>query len=482
MKVPRLLVAIASYGEKNLPFLKQTISNYQQLTIADKVNVIVVTEAPKDLPEIKQVVGLPDPKNPWTLPFAHKRIFAEEVENYDLFIYTEDDIEFTDDNLRAFLDITLALDEGEIAGFLRYELDAERNLFYPDVHAFFRWKPESVRTRGPHTIAEYTNEHAGLYVLTQEQLRRALASGGFLRPPGDGLYGLPETAATDPYTSCGMRKVLCISALDDFLVHHMPNRYITLGIGLEDRYFQPQLQALLAIRDDRHPASTLVTNTMTRLWHRRWSKDYYEPAYPELVKALPYEAETVLSVGCGAGATEKAMMDEGALVTALPLDSVIGALAHSVQEIDVVYGTLEEGLMQIENQYGKFECILISNLLHLLPVPWELLEWCIKLLLPGGTLLLAGVNLDPLPLFLRRHRHPAQYRGLEERRESGITILSTGEIRRFLKASGLSLGPVRRFNRPGAKTKWLGRWAANNWVMSATTRPVARLTEKTVPV
>jgi len=474
MKVPRLLVVIASYGEKNLSFLKRTIHNYQNLTTASPVDIVVVSEAPKNLdPEVKVVVGLPA-KNPWTLPFAHKMIFAEEVNNYDLFIYTEDDIELTDENLRAFLNITPALAADELAGFFRYELDASRNLFYPDVHAFFRWVPESVRTRDSYTVAEYTNEHAGIYALTQDQLRTALASGGFLRPPGDGLYGLPETAATDPYTACGFRKVIAISALDDFLVHHMPNRYVELGIGLTDHLFQPQLETLFAIRDGRHPPSTLLPSTATRLWHRRWSKDYYEPANPELVKILndpSREIETVLSIGCGSGVTEKAFADEGALVTALPLDSVIGALAHSVHEIDVVYGTLDQGLTHVADY--RFECVVVTNLLHLLPSPFNLLNRCIDLLLPGGTLLLAGINLDPGPLLLRRLRHPDQYEGLTDWTKSGINVHSTREIRRWLKTAGLSVAPVRRFNAKGG-TRRLGRWAANNWVIAATTRNVPR--------
>jgi len=58
----------------------------------------------------------------------------------------------------------------------------------------------------------------------------------------------------------------------------MTNRYLTLGIGLADRFLQPQLQTLFAIRD---PALTLCESTTSRLWDRRWSKGYYEPACPE---------------------------------------------------------------------------------------------------------------------------------------------------------------------------------------------------------
>src|SRR5581483_7258110 len=85
----RLLVAIASYGEKNLPFLRQVIQTYYGMDF--DVRVVVFSNCPKDLDtEVDVVVGLPT-KNPWSLPFAHKEFFRKHVENYDLFAYSEDD-------------------------------------------------------------------------------------------------------------------------------------------------------------------------------------------------------------------------------------------------------------------------------------------------------------------------------------------------------------------------------------------------------
>src|SRR4029079_14175978 len=105
-----------------------------------------------------------------------------------------DDIEVSQANIGAFLGLTESLEPDEIAGFLRYEVNGSGERSLPDVHAHFRWKPESVCRRGEHIIAEFTNEHAGFYVLTQKQLRRALASGGFLQEPYEGRYGMLETA------------------------------------------------------------------------------------------------------------------------------------------------------------------------------------------------------------------------------------------------------------------------------------------------
>ena len=168
----RLLVVIASYGSKNLSLLKQLIGCYQCMSL--DVDVTVVSNDPKDLgPSVNVIVGLPI-KNPWSLPFAHKSIFAENLEKYDLFAYSEDDMGVSEQNILAFVDATQQLATDEIAGFLRYELDESGLRSYPDVHAGYHWKPHSVRRRGEHVIAEFTNEHSAFYVLTKDQLRRAI--------------------------------------------------------------------------------------------------------------------------------------------------------------------------------------------------------------------------------------------------------------------------------------------------------------------
>ena len=89
----RMLVAIASYGEKNLHFLKQIIAEYRSMAL--QVDIVVLTNAAKNLGSGVDVrVGLPT-MNPWSLPFAHKPIFLAAADRYDLFLYSEDDILIT---------------------------------------------------------------------------------------------------------------------------------------------------------------------------------------------------------------------------------------------------------------------------------------------------------------------------------------------------------------------------------------------------
>ena len=127
----RLLVAIASHGQKNLELLKRIVQNYRSMAL--DLDIVVLSESPKELGhEARVMVGLPA-KNPWTLPFAHKKVFAENLEQYDLFIYSEDDMEVTRENLRHFCACKMFLSRMKSPAFIRYENDPQQTRFLPDV-------------------------------------------------------------------------------------------------------------------------------------------------------------------------------------------------------------------------------------------------------------------------------------------------------------------------------------------------------------
>lgn len=463
----RLLVVMACYGTKNLPFLKKIINQYQSMTTVD-VDVVVVSEAKKDLPDgIEVIVGLPT-KNPWTLPFAHKAVLANNLSRYDLFIYTEDDMNVTESNIQAFLRVSPLLQPDEIAGYLRYETDAKGTKILTDVHGSFHWKPESVQRRGPHVVAEFNNEHAGFYILTRRQLQQAIDSGGFLKAPYEGRYGLPETAATDPYTCCGFKKLIVISEFDNFLIQHMSNLYVDRhGVSLPD--FEAQIQVLMAISQGQHPATKLCPNEPLVL-QRDYSKSYYEPPDETLMRLVPAEAKTVLTLGCGTGDTEVALQKRGMESTALPLDSVIGMLAAR-RGIEMVYGALDEGLGKLAGR--KFDCILISNLLHLLPEPAQLIDRCSQLLARGGALIMTGPNFENVPTQLKILIGRGDYPKLRNFNQSGITRCSARQLAKYCQTANLRVTAVRWQNHSlpgkklGALRLRLGVWTAKSWILVA---------------
>jgi 2-polyprenyl-3-methyl-5-hydroxy-6-metoxy-1,4-benzoquinol methylase len=463
---PRLLVVIASFGERNLSFLNQIIHRYRNLDLS--VEIVVLSEAPKKLEsEEKVVVGLPT-KNPWSLPFAHKKIFAENAERFDLFAYSEDDIEVTEKNIEAFLRVSPFLEDDEIFGFLRYEVDKTGTIHLPDCHAHYHWRVESVRRRGPYKIAEYTNEHAAFYLLTQTQLKKAIASGGFLRGPYQDRYDMLCTAATDPYTSCGFRKVICITPLEDCLIHHMSNRYAgKLGVPLST--IKEQVQALERICDDSHPPSTLC-QMETKVLHRAWSKSYYEEPSSEILGMIPTDAHTILSIGCGWGATEAELKRRGATVTAFPLDSLIGVSAARLG-LEVICGSMNQCFDSLGSR--KFDCVLLTDLLHLQCDPQPLLERSANFVRDGGTLVIGGPNFHSASIFVKRALRKENYGRLQDFSASGIRIYSPRRLTSQISKVGFWVDAVRwhdHMTNPSFLRKMLprlGSISARRWIVRA---------------
>jgi len=462
----RLLVVIASFGGKNVNYLREIINAYRSMSMY--VDVIVLSDAPKDLGgKVEVVVGLPD-KNPWSLPFAHKAIFAEKLNEYDLFAYSEDDMYVSEANIRAFLRATLQLRSDEIAGFLRYEVKESGGWSLPEVHGTFHWRPYSVRRRGDYTIAEFTNEHAGFYLLTQNHLHKAIASGGFLRGPCRGLYGWPETAATDPYTNCGFHKVICISVLEDFLIHHMPNRY-TDKFGLPLEMVKNQIETLDSIQKGTHPARMLC-KAQSKMPLLKWSKGYYEAPCEPLLRMVPAEARSILSIGCGWGETEVFLQKRGAKVTALPIDSVVGAMAAS-HGIEVIHGELNESLTALEIR--RFDVVIIVDMLHLQPHPEHFIEQCSRFVALGGVLLLSGPNFGRFPLLAKRNLANVDFQKMRNFDQSGITTCSPRALEKHLKGAGFHDCVIRWMNHSSPLDGFLGTHlhlrslTARDWVMLA---------------
>ncbi len=197
---PRALVAIASFGTANDRYLQRLIHEYRAMPF--DIDFVVLSNLDKSVGAgVEVIVGLPT-RNPWSLRSRTRGYLSIALH---LFRRRHPD----DGTVRHFLEVTSVLNDDEIAGFLRFEEGRDGSLSYPDVHGHFHWAPASLRTRGKYTLAHFTNEHSACCVLTQDQLKRAIDSGGFLMPPHEWKYDLLCTAATDTYAQCGFTKLLC---------------------------------------------------------------------------------------------------------------------------------------------------------------------------------------------------------------------------------------------------------------------------------
>jgi 2-polyprenyl-3-methyl-5-hydroxy-6-metoxy-1,4-benzoquinol methylase len=426
----RVLVAIASYGTANDIYLLRLISEYRSMPYA--TDIVVLSNIPKNCGhDIEVSVGLPT-NDPRSLPFGHKKLFVERIDRYDLFIYSEDDTLITRRNIEAFLLVSTELAEDEVAGYLRFERTKDGEISYPDAHQSYHWEAASVTSRGARTFAFFTNEHAAAYILTQKQLQRAVASGGFLVDPHQGKYDLLCSAATDPYTQCGFTKLICISHLSEFLIHHLPNKYVG-RLGVEASQFGCQIVALLKIGIDRNIPRPLL-RTHPEFKASFFGKDYYEPIRTDLLRLIPEAAHTVLSVGCGWGATEEKLTQSGKNVVAVALDSVISACARA-RGVETVDGGLNVALSRLSAE--KFDCLLISNVLHLVRDPGELLAALAPLLVQNAMIITTVPNLARLPVQWRKLCGAESYKFLGDYAKSGVHFTSRRTVRKWLRHAGL---------------------------------------------
>jgi 2-polyprenyl-3-methyl-5-hydroxy-6-metoxy-1,4-benzoquinol methylase len=430
----KVLVAIANWGTKNDHYLSQLIETYRSMSF--DVDIVVISNLQKEVgPRVKVVVPDLRGKNPWLLPFAHKEILANRVNDYDLFIYSEDDMLITERNIRAFLEMTAALPEDEIVGFFRFEDGPHGAMHFPDVHQWFHWDPGSIRSRGEYQFAFFTNEHAACYVLTRQQLRQAISSGRFLvQPDGDGKYLLLEAAATDLYTRCGFTKLICISHFEDVLVHHLPNKYVDFSFGVSESELRRQLDALCRIGSSGNTGTSLF-QTETKLRHAYYSKNYYEPARLEIISSIPSTVRTVLSIGCGWGATEVQLVQNGKRVVAIPLDSVIPGGAEAAG-IKIVGGDFRDARQKLSAE--TFDCLLLSNVLHLVPSPVEILRLFRDLLADNGVVVLGLPNVFWLLNYWRR---TPRRRFLDSAHfgSTGVHPTSRRLIRGWLREAGMEV-------------------------------------------
>ncbi len=381
----KVLVAIANYGFKNRAFLDALIQEYRSMPY--RVDIVVLSNVPKELGPIEVKVGLPA-KNPWSLPFGHKEIFAERLEDYDLFIYSEDDILITQKNIETFLQLTKILPEGHISGFLRYELDSSGNKWYPDFIGPFHWIPGSVRRVGQIAFAEFSNAHSACYILTRSQLRRAIASGGYLVGPHEGRYDLLCSAATDPYTQCDFKKVISLSHISGVLVHHLSNRY-TGRFGIDQSDFDTQIAFMLSPDNGKKSRQELFATTKNGIDDVIWDKVYFDRSDCPVSGMVSGQARSILSIGCGYPALESSLAQDNRLVTAIPLDPIVGTLAAS-RGITVTEPDFEAAFHALGG--ASFDCILFSDVLQHLEDPADILARAVRLLAPGGEVLISIPN------------------------------------------------------------------------------------------
>lgn len=423
----KVLAAIANHGTGNRVFLDRLLRAHRESSFDTRV--VVLSNIDKDVGEDVEVrVGVPT-RNPWSLPFAHRELFREEIEKHDLFIYSEDDTLLKERHVAAFQWAESVLRKNEIAGFLRIERDPDGNEFYSSCHSFFRWRPGSVRERGGALWARYSNEHSACFVATREQIQIGIESGGFGMAPHEGRYDMLCAAATDIYANCGFERLICLDRIEEFSIEHLPNKYIgKMGLAKSDLLIQ--IHALRQVYLGKLPDDELL-DPETKLPGSMGAKFYDERPDARLLEMVGSAAH-VLSWGCGSGALEEPLVLSGAKVVGVPMDAVIGSVAQR-RGLELVYGPDSAALEQLNG--ASFEAVIISDILHLVDDQEYLLSGLYNTLAEGGRLACRIPNFSDVGMLRRRltdERFPLAWND----ELVGAALLQASELKQMAEGCG----------------------------------------------
>lgn len=153
----RILIAIAAFDFNQLPHFEEVLDSYQALCVtgASKVDVVVHATVPypvtlidllnsRLLPSCQDIFSITIILVPSLLRLhlvdCHRWLFYEKIDEYDLFIYTEDDIRVTPLTVAAYLHETIRIEQtvgkekasNFNVGIVRYEYNFPSNVLMDD--------------------------------------------------------------------------------------------------------------------------------------------------------------------------------------------------------------------------------------------------------------------------------------------------------------------------------------------------------------
>lgn len=228
-KFKNLLVVLVNYGEEQLQYLQRVVSELKSFKKYD-VTIFVNSNIPLNNIEEIDYVNVIELDNYQLLPLTCKQVIWNYKNDFDIFLYGENDHLFKEHHIDKYLEYTNILPKDRIAGLIQYEKD-ETGRYYPAYHAHYDWDYNSVEEYGGKKFAHFTNIHQATFILTKEQLHRIGEQYDFTKFFGESHYSVKCKVNTDIYQFCGMKKLICISEFEDNLIHHLPNVYINGDYG-----------------------------------------------------------------------------------------------------------------------------------------------------------------------------------------------------------------------------------------------------------
>jgi hypothetical protein len=223
----KILTFIPSYGTNNSNYLKLIL---EELNSIDTHNIDIILYTTEDYDFITDNVDVRKYNKDIKIGLTHeyKLDLLNSIDNYDIFLYLEDDILFTHKNLITFENENKYLPDDYVIGLLRYEeYNGKKYLNEMCKNSDQHSSIPIVGQTDDRYYFSIENVHQGSFILERRNIKQLIDNDNFIINFGESL----EAAASNfykgkwPGNSNGLNKIYPFDSIDDLMVHHLPNKH-----------------------------------------------------------------------------------------------------------------------------------------------------------------------------------------------------------------------------------------------------------------
>ncbi len=189
----KIYYSTAIWAHEQEDFLRQCLTKWEAMP--HEVHAHVDCTVNLDFTDFKtpvtQYLNPYEEHKKYTQTWHHRARMMTVLDDYDLFVYAEDDILITEENINYYLIETERLPPDKIISFIRVQEDAGSI-------DCVEWKANEA-IRGKEYFTLNLGHYSACFMLNQQQMKTAFKNGLPLKRDKDTPYGVPEQAAWGPY-------------------------------------------------------------------------------------------------------------------------------------------------------------------------------------------------------------------------------------------------------------------------------------------
>lgn len=227
-KRPKTLVCIANFGVNQNHYLSEVLACYNSWK--QPPDVILHSTHHTDVrpfSALKITEHIFPESIGKNLVFEHWKTFHANADNYEFFVYQENDILLTEAVFSNWKSIQSLLPPDRVCGVLRSERDPRGRDYTIDLHPLFP-SIQRLEKHSERLFAIPWNRHQGCTLLHKGHLQQLIHSGQMMTPPQRKGYGPLEVGASEAYLCGCLERVIPAEGLQDLLVKHLPNKYVVM--------------------------------------------------------------------------------------------------------------------------------------------------------------------------------------------------------------------------------------------------------------